>query len=306
MGKYFKISRREFIQLSGLAAGSALTYTGGLKLWALTPAEAGTTDKGQETIIPTMCHGCSYGGYNCGMLAHVKDGILTKVEGNEHHPLNKGRLCAMGQSAVQWVYNSQRLKYPLLRVGQKGEGKFKRISWDEALDTIARELKEIKEEYGPEYIILAKGQSSSWFNLYHKVWLRFLHALGSPNFTWWGPFVCYIPQLFYHLITIGGTPFSSYCQPDYDNSDLIIEWFTGGGKGGPARGGLETLNANLRTAPVKILDRLKKGARLIVINPQLIPLAANGRAAKWLPIRPGTDAALALAMINVIINEGVI
>ncbi|MBW2340533.1 MAG: molybdopterin-dependent oxidoreductase [Deltaproteobacteria bacterium] len=255
--------------------------------------------KGEE-LIPTMCHGCSYGGYNCGMLAHVKDGRFIKVEGNPYHPLNRGRLCAKGHSAVQWVYNDQRLRYPLVRAGNKGEGKFRRVSWDEALDIIVSNIKEIKEQYGPEYLMFSKGQSSSWLGLHQFLWVRFMHALGSTTFTNWGPSVCYAPQLLYHRQVIGG---STYTRPDYDNADLIIEWFTGGGTGGPARGGVETLNTNLRSVPIKIIERIKRGARLIIINPQLIPLGANGRAHKWIPIRPGTDAALALAMINVIVRE---
>ncbi len=254
-----------------------------------------------ERIIPTMCHGCFYGGYSCGILAHVKDGKFIKVEGNPYHPLNKGGLCAKGLSAVKWVYNPHRLKYPLMRSGNKGEGRFKRINWDKALDIVAEKIIEIKEKYGPEYIIFVKGQASGWFNLYHQLFVRFTHAIGSPNFSWWGPSVCFIPQLFYHICTVGG---DRYSTADYENSDLIIEWFTSGGAGGAARRGSESANVNLRTVPYHILNRIEQGAKLVVINPQFIPLAANKRVYKWLPIRPGTDPALALAMINIIIKEG--
>ena len=256
---------------------------------------------GDERIIPTICHGCAYGGYHCGVLAHVKNGIFTRIEGNIYNPLNEGRLCAKALSAVQWVYNPQRLKYPMMRVGERGENRFRRISWDEALAVTAERIKTIREKYGPEYILFAKGQSSSWGGLHQFLWARFMYALGSTNFTWWGPYVCYGPQLLYHRLTVGGR---TYARPDYSNADLIIEWFTSGGKGGAARGGVETMDTNLRSVPSKILERIHKGARLIVINPQMIPIAANGRAHKWLPIRPGTDPALALAMIHVIIQEG--
>ncbi len=247
-----------------------------------------------------MCHGCSYGGYNCGILGHVRNGRLIRVQGNPHHPLNKGKLCAKGQSAVQWVYNDHRLKYPLLRNGRRGDANFTRISWDKALTLAAEQIMETKELHGPEHIILSKGQSSGWGGLHHLLYQRLLHALGSVTFSNWGPSVCYAPQLLYHRQIIGGP---TYARPDYDHADLIIEWFTGGGKGGPARGGVETQDTNLRSVPRKIINRLKKGARLVIINPQLIPLGANGRAYRWLPIRPGSDGALALAMIHVILKE---
>ena len=222
-----------------------------------------------ERIIPTMCHGCSYGGYNCGMLAHVKDGRFTRVEGNPYHPLNEGGLCAKGQAAVQWVYNENRLKTPLRRVGERGSGKFEKISWDEALKIVSDQVMEIRQRFGPETLIFGKGQSSSWVGIHHLLWMRFMHVLGSITFSNWGPSVCYSPQLMYYRQMIGGP---TYPRPDYDHADLIIEWFTGGGTGGPARGGVETLDTNLRSVPRKIMERLEKGSELVIVNPQFISL----------------------------------
>jgi len=297
------ISRRDFIKWTALTTGSAYAGTA-FSLESLFAASRqkskGSTASGSERTIPAFCDGCTYGGYQCGVIAHVKNGLLTHIEGNPHNPLNRGRLCAKALAATQWVYSPQRLRYPLMRVGKRGENGFRRISWDEALGITAEKIKWIKDKYGPEYILLAKGQSSGWAGLHHFLWAKFLNVLGSPNFTWWGPFVCYSPQRMYHKITVGG---ATYARADYENADLIIEWFTGGGTGGAARGGVETLDTNLSSIPGKILNRLAKGAKLVVINPQLIPLAANGRANRWLPIKPGTDPALALAMIHVIINE---
>jgi len=297
------ISRRDFIKWTALTTGSV--YAGSAfdaeRLFAASKqASNDSFGTGSDKIIPTICHGCAYGGYHCGVIAHVKNGLLTHIEGNPHTPLNQGRLCPKALSAVQWVYSPQRLRYPLMRVGKRGENGFRRISWDEALGITTEKIKAIKDKYGPEHILFAKGQSSSWAGLHQYLWARFMNALGSPNFTWWGPFVCYGPQLLYHKLTIGG---ATYARADYGNADLIIEWFTSGGKGGAARGGVETIDTNLRSVPGKILDRLEKGAKLVVINPQMIPLAANGRAHRWLPIKPGTDPALALAMIHIIIYE---
>jgi anaerobic selenocysteine-containing dehydrogenase len=258
-------------------------------------------------LIPAICHGCKYGYYNCGMLFHVENGRIMKVEGDPYHPLNRGRLCAKGLAAAQWVHSTQRLKYPLKRIGEKGEGKFKRISWEEALDTITERIKEIREKYGPETIATAKGQASGWFALYHMLQDRFAHAgIGTPNASLrLGSQVCYVPQLTYYLLTVGGNMSGGgnlYPQADYENADLIIEWFTGG-QNGVARRAVATIDQNLVTMPAIILDRLEKGAELKVINPQLIPLAGNRRG-DWIPIKPGTDGALALAMINVVLKKG--
>ena len=235
------------------------------------------------------------------MLAHISDGTFIRVHGNPHHPLNQGKLCAKGQAAVQWVYNEQRLRSPLRRIGEKGSGRFQKITWEEAQETLVRQIEKIRGEHGPEYILLGKGQSSSWGGVHHHLFLRFIQAMGSPNFMSWGSSVCYNPQLTYHRQMLG---VPTYARPDYEHADLILEWFTGGGMGGAARGGAETLDTNLRSVPSRIVERLQKGKRLVVINPQIIPLAANGRACLWLPIRPGTDAALALAMIHEIIAHG--
>ena len=256
--------------------------------------------KPEEKIAPTMCHGCHYGAYSCGVLAHVEDGVITRVEGNPYCPLNKGKLCAQGQSITQWVYNPQRLKYPLIRTGEKGEGKFRKATWDQALGLVTSKIKELKDEYGPECITFGKGQAAGWYNVHHLLQQRLLNALGSPNYCQWGPSVCYSPQGKIYELTLGSGPWM-YPKPDYDNADLIIEWMTSG-MNAVSRGGQDSISNNLRTLPRKIIDRLEEGAKLVVINPQLIPLAANRRVYKWVPIRPGTDAALALAMINVVIG----
>jgi len=265
--------------------------------------EKGTMPGPGERVVPTMCHGCHYAAYSCGVLAHVKDGVITRVEGNPYCPLNKGKLCAQGQSITQWVYSPQRLKYPLIRVGEKGEGRFRRATWDEALGLVAGKIGELKERYGPECITFGKGQAAGWYNVHHLLQQRLLNALGSPNYCHWGVSVCYAPQGNMYVLTLGSAP-GMYPKPDYDNADLIIEWMTSGMNATSRQGHDSINNNNLRSLPNKIIDRLEKGARLVVINPQLIPLAANGRASKWFPIRPGTDVALALAMINEVINSG--
>ncbi|MDH4299861.1 MAG: molybdopterin-dependent oxidoreductase, partial [Dehalococcoidia bacterium] len=105
--------------------------------------------KSQERMVRTICSLCGPMP-GCGLNCYVKDGRLIRVEGMKEAPTNKGTLCPKAFASAQWVYSPQRLRYPLQRVGKKGEGRFKRITWDEALDTIASKLSEQKEKYGPE------------------------------------------------------------------------------------------------------------------------------------------------------------
>src|SRR4030067_811156 len=106
--------------------------------------------------IPTFCAMCGPG-TACGVWCHVKDGRLMSVEGMKESPVNKGKLCPRAFASTQWLYSPQRLKYPLKRVGERGEGKFERITWDEALDTTAKELVRVRETYGPASIVYAAG-----------------------------------------------------------------------------------------------------------------------------------------------------
>ena len=118
-----------------------------------------------KKIVSTLCQmGCT--SYSvCGMDVYVEDGKITKVKGMKNHITNNGALCARGLAAVQLEYDPRRLKYPLKRVGKRGEGKWERISWDEALDTIASELRKMKDRYGPEALAWHKGQGGGWTGL---------------------------------------------------------------------------------------------------------------------------------------------
>jgi len=238
-----------------------------------------TPGKQGEEIIPTFCGMCGPL-EGCGIYAHVKDGRFVGIEGMKASPLNRGRNCAKAHAAPQWVYSPQRLKNPMKRIGAKGEGKFQNVTWDEAIDIIAEKLKEQKEKYGAESLaILSPARRTS--NDYSQ---RFLAAHGSPNFGHSG--ICAAQNAFSFAYTIGvGFPVT-----DYENSDLIILWgkqpvFSGSSKG-----------------PMRIfLNAKERGAKIVAIKPSMEPDAAL--ADILVPIRPGTDAALALAFLNVIIKE---
>ena len=232
-----------------------------------------------EKKIPTFCSLCGPT-MGCGIYCYVKDGRLVRVEGMKESPRNRGKLCPRAFASVQWLYSPQRLKYPLKRIGKKGEGKFEKIGWDEALDIIAAKLLEQKERYGPESLAILSPARRS----YSDYLFRFLVVHGSPNYGHSG--ICAVQRAFGFAYTLG----VSMLAPDYNNADLIIIWGGNPVYSGTPQGGLE-----------RILNAKERGAKLIVIKPQMQPDAA--KADIWMPVRPGTDGALALAMLNVVINE---
>ncbi len=235
------------------------------------------TKKG-ERLVQTFCAMCGPS-MGCGLNCYVKDGKLIRVEGMKEAPNSEGKLCSRAFASVQWLYSPQRLKYPLKRVGKKGEGEFERITWDEALDIIADRLKEQKKKYGPESLVILSPQRRNYNTYLH----RFLIAHGSPNYGHSG--ICAMQRAFSFAYTLG-TP---RLEADYELSDLIIIWGAN-----PVCSSIWGMTA--------ILEAKKRGAKLIVIKPHMQPDAAE--ADIWVPIRPGTDGALALAMLHVIINEG--
>jgi thiosulfate reductase / polysulfide reductase chain A len=240
----------------------------------------------EEKIIPTFCHGCGAAKPRCAILCHVVDGKFVRVEGNPEAYNNWGEgctsLCAKGNTGPQFMYAPNRLQYPMKRVGAKGEGKFQRITWDEALDTITAKLKENKAKYGAEsYGVL----SPEFWPVLDTLGRRFLNVYGSPNYL--HSAICATPRMAACRTTIG---FSSVAPDDWTNPKLIVNW------------GANTENSGVNMGiPYAILNSLQNGAQMIDIRPMLDPLGS--KADYWLPVRPGTDGALALALLNIIINE---
>jgi anaerobic selenocysteine-containing dehydrogenase len=215
------------------------------------------------------------------VIAHVKDGKVIKVEGDPDSPISHGTLCSKGLSILQLAYHPDRILYPMKRVGEKGEGKWQRITWDEALDTIAERFKKVIAEYGAESIVVGQGTGRD----YESHLYRFANLLGTPNVLTAGH-MCYVSRVGSTLITCGTLPIADYeggpkciviwaCNPLWTNPD-------------------EYKGENFWRA-------YKKGAKLICIDPRKGFIA--NKADLWLQIRPGTDAALALGFHYVIIEE---
>lgn len=228
-----------------------------------------------------MCHG------GCGVLVHVKNGRVVKIEADRDFPTNKGWLGIKAHASIDLLYHPDRLRYPIKRMGERGEGKWKRVSWDEALGTIACKLIAMKERYGAEALAIQKGTSTNNFPLL----ARLANLFGTPNLAGIGYF-CFIPRASASYVTGGGYPeWEWYPFADYDNhSQCILVW-----------GAQPEITNDEALSSYKFLRALPS-SKLIVVDPRYTYSAAH--ADLWLQIRPGTDAALALGMLNVIINEG--
>ena len=233
---------------------------------------------GYDSVTKSFCRMC-HGG--CGVLVYVKDGKVAKIAGDPDCPINHGTLCSKGLASAQLVYHPDRLTSPVKRIGPKGSGKWERISWDEALDTIAERILHYKEHYGAESVVPGYGTGRD----NEAVIYRFANLLGTPNVLTAGHF-CYGPRISTSIITCGTNPIV-----DYENyPKCIMVWGNN----------LVIGNSDeYKGEPFSVA--VNKGAKLIAVDPRLTRIAA--RADVWLQLRPGTDAALALGMLHVIIDE---
>jgi len=256
--------------------------------------EKSKEEKVVRTTVWSAGPGC-HGG--CGVKLHVKDGKVVKVEGDENHPWNQGRLCVRSLALTQYMYHPDRITHPLKRAGKRGEGKWERISWDEAYDTIEKKFKDIRDKYGAESVIFAQGTGR---DMGGPITLL-MYAYGSPNWVNYGlsGHCCYSPRQVAMFATQGDycvLDASQFLEKRYDDPQwtpprVIIVWAQN-----PAAADPDAFYGHW------IIDCMKRGSKLIVIDPRAIWIAS--RAEMFLQIRPGTDGALALGMLNVIINEG--
>jgi len=237
------------------------------------------------TIVPTgCCHDC---GARCVLRAHVKDGRIIRFEtDNGEQP--QIRACLRGRAYRQRVYHPDRLKHPLRRVGERGEGRFERVSWDEATDIVASELKRIKEAYGNAGILFAPGAGNQGMLHGPGPVGRMLQQFGG--FTrYWG-IASYEGALFASMATYG-TIRTGSSRDDLLNSKMVIMW------------GWNPANTIWDPeTPFTLAKVREKGIKIVVIDPRYTDSAAT-YASQWIPIRPGTDTAMLIAMAHVIITE---
>ena len=237
-----------------------------------------TSPKVSDEIKKTTCYMCAC---RCGINVHLKDGKVAYIEGNKDHPVNQGVLCAKGSAGIMQVNAPSRLDAPLMRVGPRGSGEFKKISWEEALDLAVEWLNPLKKN-APEKLAFFTGRDQSQsFTSY------FAQMFGTPNYAAHGGF-CSVNMATAGIYTMGGA-FWEFGQPDWDYTKLFILF-----------GVAEDHDSN----PIKMgIGKIKeRGAKIVGVNP--IRTGYNAVADEWLGITPGTDGLLILSLINILIKAG--
>ena len=233
---------------------------------------------GAKRVVRSVCGGC----HNCCPInVEVEGNRVVRVSGVPGDPRTGGAICSKGQASPQIAHDPRRLMYPVRRVGERGEGKWKRVSWDDALAELAGKIKEAVAEDGPWSVSFIRGQAPGWGFTYDMT-QRLAHCVGTE--VGMGASECFVPRAIMEGMTYGGMPSS-----DYDNADLLIFW----GKQ-PAF----SVAPSLR----KIYDARDRGAKIVCIDPLHFHLAAT--ADQVLQPEPGTDLAIMLAMLYVIVERG--
>ena len=285
-------TRRSFLK-GGLALGT-LAATG--TIFALNNDYLGVANAEVDTVeggwIPSCCHMC---GGQSGILVKVVDGRVVKIEPNSENPIgianissdvdkykkNGAKLCAKGNSGIKSLYDPDRVKKPMKRVGGKDSDRFEEISWEQAIKEIADKLNDFKQKNGPESVL--------WFNedsYAVDIQKDFCAAFGTPNWHMHSN-LCDVSRKAGFLLTLGtDRPLADFANTKYM---LIFGWNTVGAM-------------KWSHIPGIVTKGKEAGAKMVVVDPVFSATAA--KADEWVPIKPGTDGAFAIALANVLITEG--
>lgn len=278
------ITRRGFLQSSFFAAASLALSDKVLRPLAASLNRVGLTvpwfRRGTVTTTYNYCDMCPW---RCGIVVQSLNGRVQKIDGNPNDPKSRGMLCARGQAGVSFLYDPDRLKRPMIRTGERGAGTFREVEWGEALDYTAAELLKIKDRYGPEAVaFLGHTTGDFWFTDY------LAQSWGSPNAAKPSMSLCTSPREEAALITTGRA-IGNHEPVDWEQIECVA--LIGSHIGEDSRNTVMQGFANARA----------RGAAVIVADPRFSTAAM--KATHWLPIKPGTDTALLLAWIQVLIAE---
>jgi thiosulfate reductase/polysulfide reductase chain A len=288
-----EVSRRKFLQGSvalSIVGGSSVGVTnllaghGEHESHGVAASVTTKTGTGEAEEVATLCEMCVN---KCAAVARVEDGVITKLNPNPLFPKSRNMLCARGNAGIQALYDPDRLKHPMIRIGEKGEGKFKRVSWDEAYSAIlngtdkfpgmAKILDEEKDNRSTFLFCAGEGMAEHTFKTFYG-------AFGSANWLNHAS-LCLKTVVSGYGVTIG-----AYAPADLENAEYII---MAGANRAEAIVTPDTMDGFKRTKG--------RGAKLICVDPRFTHTAA--KSDKWLAIKPGTDLAFVLALTYVVMTE---
>src|SRR5439155_2697215 len=273
LGRWDAMDRRRFLTWT---AGGAVGATVAASISHFEPflkkREAGAT----RVEVPTTCEMCVN---KCSVIAVVENGVIHKLNPNPASPKSRGMLCARGNAGIQQVYDPARLKRPLIRAGERGEGKWRPASWDEAWDFTANKLLGVKDKYGPQGSLWSSTES------FQETFFKNLgFSFGSPNIVR-HPTLCLASVNLAYSATFGTVP-----AFDLANAKYIIMSVA------------NRFESFITPDTMDLIDSTtERKARLIYLDPRFTITAS--KADEWYPIKPGTDLAFILAMLNVIVGE---
>jgi anaerobic selenocysteine-containing dehydrogenase len=280
-----RFTRRGFLGLVGGTAGASVLA--GRELSTRVGAIAADVERWatpEQELVPSICQQCPGG---CGLIARTLDGELAGISGNRLHPVNRGRLCPKAFGGLQLLYDTNRVKGPMVRSGERG--RFRAIGWDEALAMVSTHLSELRTKGLAHTLMILGGQYRGYRD---TLWRRFAEAYGTPNYI---RVRCLSPDkpALAHRLMQGVTSPLSY---DLANAQLILSF--GAGLLESWTGPVHTSQAfaRLRRSPER------QRGMLVQVDPHRSATAA--KADRWIPIVPGTDGVLALGIANVMIREG--
>jgi len=272
------VSRRTVIGAVGASAAASVLTTGSREAQAFSVLRSPEVTPTERTV-PTFCELCFW---NCGVLADVSKNRVLALRGHPDAPSSMGRLCGRGNAGAGFLRDQDRLKFPMIRVGERGEGKFKRVGWKTAYQTIARGFKKIKDEHGAKALALFYHGSGG------PLMRKMLVAYGSPNYAAPSYAQCRGPRDVGYKLTIGRGPGSP--EPlDFEKTQCIVLFGS-------------HLGENAHNSQVQDFVRARaRGAKLIVLDPRMSTVAS--RADVWLPVKTGSDTAILLAWMHLLITR---
>jgi thiosulfate reductase/polysulfide reductase chain A len=273
------MSRRHLLGALGSAGAAAAVTAKASDAHAFSVALRSDEAPQADRQVPSYCELCFW---NCGLIASVKGNRVLELRGHPDYPNAQGKLCARGNAGAAAIRDEDRLAYPMIRTGARGEGKFERVGWKTAYQTIAQAFRQIKGRFGPEALAL----------FYHgrggPLMRRMLVGFGSPNFAAPSYAQCKGTRDVAYKLTFG-EKLTSPEPLDFDQTKCMVLFGS-------------HLGENAHNSQVQEFVRARRrGAKLVVLDPRMSTVAA--RADVWLPVRPGSDTAVILSWIHLLIKE---